>query len=230
MIPELHVRRLRCGFRLAALGSMIVSLTATATVAQSIDFARFDVARYGAACLLDLSSTELPGSGIIVSYDTIVEVSGVPHAVVQRWADDRSAEHQIAAAVLHAEKDGDTFVDPPEPFLTILRQAQSDCQSYHRSLNVLGQAKERTIAQSEAIPAFQPWRLKEDYADSMRRERIQRLRNVILTGKDGIRAGYETEVIALASVIARRDVPSETFTDDYTYDTAGRLAAQLLDD
>lgn len=223
-------RALRRGFISALVAFALIGLTATPLAAQDIGFARFDVARYGAACLLGSSSIDLPGRGIIVTYDTILQASGVPRAVTERWANDRNREHEIAVAVLQAEKDGDTFVDPPEPFLYILRQAQTDCQDYHRSLNVLSRIEERTIAQGQTIPPFQAWRLNDDYADSMHQERLKRLMNVILTGKQGIDAGYGVEVARLASIIARRDVALEILEGDYNSQTARALAVQLLND
>lgn len=57
----------------------------------------------------------------------------------------------------------------------------------------------------------------------MRQERIQRLRNVILTAKDGIDAGYEMEVVALASVTARHNVLVELLDTNHTSETARRL-------
>ena len=107
--------------------------------AQSLEELRVDIAWYGAACVLGASEMDTMDGPI--STASLAEETGVPLAQIEAWAQTRQAENAIAVDVLL--RGGEPLQDPPEPFLTILRQRQSDCQDVIRARRVLESALER---------------------------------------------------------------------------------------
>ncbi len=168
---------------------------------QSLNDIRLSIAWYGAACVRGASEIEVRGDA--VSLESLAAETGVSLEQVQIWAAARDAEHDIAVDVLL--RGGEPLRDPPEPFLTILRQGQSDCQDFERSRNVLQAAVDRgTMPEDIARPAsgLRP----EIEPLPFDTERRRRLEYVIRGVDEALAAGdFAADVEALLRVVSGRD-------------------------
>lgn len=168
---------------------------------QSLQDLREAIAWYGAYCVM--SAGEIEQFGHVASLPSISEATGVPLEAIKPVAVARAAEHSIAVAVLNAG--GEPLRALPEPFLSVLRQTQADCQDYQRSRNVLDAAISRGTLPDTAPDARRgPLRASLDPLP-FDRDRATRL-GYVLAAVDDIRAAglFEAETLALAQVISGR--------------------------
>ncbi|MEX3014876.1 hypothetical protein [Gymnodinialimonas hymeniacidonis] len=167
---------------------------------QSVEEARFAIAWYGAACLLGASEVDLYGN--IIRIEDVAEDSGVSVDRIRALSEARAAEHDIAVDVLR--RGGEPLRDPPEPFLTILRQAQADCQDWDRSRRVL----ERELS-ADRLPDVSPPRVTALRDDIDPRpfdfERRQRLTAVIRGIDEALAAGdFAADLEGLLQAVSGR--------------------------
>lgn len=178
------------------------------TRAQSLEELRQAIAWYGAYCVMGAAEIDL--YGFVASFSSIAEDTGAPLEAIEAVAAAREAEHSIAVAVLYAGRE--TLRDPPEPFLSMLRQSQSDCQDYQRSRNVLDAAIARG-ALPDTTPAPTPGPLRASLDPlPFDRDRATRM-SYVMAAVDDVRAAgeFEAETLALARIISGR--PSLTLDD-----------------
>ncbi len=167
---------------------------------QSLEEMRFAIAWYGAACLLGASEVDLYGD--VIRLEDVAVESGVSVDRIRAMAEARATEHDIAVDVLR--RGGEPLRDPPEPFLTILRQAQADCQDWERARRVV----ERELS-TRRFPDVSPTR-----ATALRGEidplpfdfeRRQRLTAVIRGIDEALAAGdFGADVEALLQAVSGR--------------------------
>ena len=167
---------------------------------SSMEEVRFEIAWYGAACLLGASEVDLYGD--VIRIEDVATESGVSVARIRAMAEARAAEHDIAVDVLR--RGGEPLRDPPEPFLTILRQAQADCQDWERSRRVL----ERALS-ANRLPDVTPSRVAalRDDIDPLPFdfERRQRLTAVIRGIDEALAAGdFAADLEALLQAVSGR--------------------------
>lgn len=167
---------------------------------QSLQDLRGAIAWYGAYCVMN--AAEIEQYGTTFTLPSIAAETGVPLAQIEAVAQARGAEHAIAVAVLRAG--GEPLQDPPEPFLSMLRQTQSDCQEYERSRRVLEHALARGDLPEVAPVVGTPLRAALDPLP-FDRDRATRM-GFVLAAVDDVRAAgvFEVELLALAQVISGR--------------------------
>lgn len=102
---------------------------------------RSAIAWFGAHCVMN--AREIDHYGAAVSLGSLAEETGVALEEITRVAQARGQENAVAVAVLRAG--GEPLRAPPEPFLTLLRQVQSDCQDFERMRNVLRRETARGV-------------------------------------------------------------------------------------
>lgn len=169
---------------------------------------RAAVAWRGAHCIMN--AREIDHYGDTVSLASLASETGVPLADITAIAQARGAEHAIAVGVLYAG--GKPLKDPPEPFLSLLRQTQSDCQDFERARRQLDRAVARGVLPDTAPPrgpavlrpALDPSRAAAERATRMHH---------ILRAVDDIRTAgtFEAELLTVAQLISGR--PTLTLDD-----------------
>ncbi|WP_224815295.1 hypothetical protein [Hasllibacter sp. MH4015] len=213
--------------------TVFLCLPATTTFAQpyerpaeSLEELRIDIAWYGAACLLRGEVEETMDGP--VTRESLAEETGVDLDLITGWIEARAPENSIAVDVLL--RGGEPLRDPPEPFLTILRQRQADCQNLIRSRRVLEAAIDRgALPERSASSAPTPLRAELD-PHPFDAERRQRLERAILSVEDVLAAGdYADDIEALLRAIAGRpDLMLGDLRGIDDPDGARRIATGLL--
>lgn len=209
-------------------------LSAAAAAAQPIDLRvqslqdiRNAIGWYGASCVM--TAVRVPGFDGDETLDRIVEESGLDLETIQAWAAQRGAEHAVAVEVLTRGQEP-PYDDPPEPFLMILRQAQSDCQTLQMTRNRLQAAIDRGTLPDQRGPAEAPiLRLALDPLP-FDHERWRRLAWVIEHIPSALAAGVaEDDLQALfAAITDRADLDIARYATVTSRRDAERMALALL--
>ncbi|WP_341861901.1 hypothetical protein [Gymnodinialimonas sp. 57CJ19] len=163
---------------------------------------RAAIAWFGAHCAMN--AREIDHYGASVSLASLSEETGVALEEITRLAQARGRENAVAVAVLHAG--GEPPRNPPEPFLSLLRQVQSDCQDFERMRNVLRHEMARDVLPEVALEDGE--RELGDLLDPQRFDqgRATRMGYVLAAVDDVLQAGqFETELRDLARLISGQE-------------------------
>ncbi|UWQ94436.1 hypothetical protein K3728_12000 [Rhodobacteraceae bacterium M385] len=163
---------------------------------------RSAIAWYGAHCVMN--AREIDHFGAPVTLVSLAEETGVALEEITRVAQARGRENAIAVTVLRAG--GEPLRDPPEPFVSLLRQVQSDCQDFERMRNVLRHELSRGVL-PEAISVDEESGLR-DVLDTRHFDqgRATRMGYVLAAVDDVLQAGqFEAELLDLARLISGRE-------------------------
>lgn len=163
---------------------------------------RSAIAWYGAHCVMN--AREIDHYGAPVTLVSLAEETGVALEEITRVAQARGRENAIAVTVLRAG--GEPLRAPPEPFLSLLRQVQSDCQDFERMHNVLRHEMARGVLPEAAV---------EDEESALRdvlnphhfdQGRATRMAYVLAAVDDVLRAGqFEAELRDIARLISGQE-------------------------
>ncbi|MEJ6389071.1 hypothetical protein [Gymnodinialimonas ulvae] len=170
-------------------------------MAQSLSDIRAAIAWHGAACVMGASEIDTMDGP--VSLSGLAEETGVALEQITAWAAGRDVEHSIAVDVLL--RGGEPLRDPPEPFLTILRQAQVDCQDVVRERRMLQAALDRgnvpeRVARTPGALRTELDPLPFDF------DRLTRLSFVLRGVDEGLAAGdYTADIEALLQAVSGRE-------------------------
>jgi len=217
--------------------AVLLALLAPATAAQPIETRdgslqgyRNEIAFFGAMCLLGLD--EIPEWYPDVGGMTLEDISaetGVDAERIRAWAMQRAAEHSIASRVL-TDGHEPPYPDPPEPFLTLLRQVQDDCQTFIQRRRQLDAVQARSDLPDHPTQTDAPILRPAIDPIPFDRARWKRLSTVIAAIPDVMAEGVAAQDLQdlFDAITERSDIDIARYTEVETRRDADRLALSLL--